>query len=117
MKEAKVSRKAYQEKKIRGTGTKPSERKKWHGWVGEKDGQGEGSGIKKGRVQVIVCCDDGITRRNRKTDTAGIFSGNASWVMYHAKWNLDPTLSTKYSRDRGRKRKPQTKNVCFLKPG
>lgn len=47
-------------KKIRGNGTKPSERKKWHGWMGEKDGQGEGSGIKKGRIQVIVCCDDGI---------------------------------------------------------
>ena len=77
-------------KKIRGTGTRPSRRKKWHGWVGEKDGQGEGSGIKKGRVQVIVCCDDGITRRNRKTDTAGIFSGNASMGNVSRKMEFGP---------------------------
>lgn len=35
-------------KKIRGTVTKPSRRKTWYGWVGEKNGQGEGSEIKKG---------------------------------------------------------------------
>lgn len=44
------------------SGTRPSGRKKWNGWMGEEvvGRQGSGKGIKKGEVQLIVCCKDKI---------------------------------------------------------